>query len=65
MCPYCGHNLCNNETLTGVELEYVVKQKFGNEWIDTTSLRVIKQPIEESTTPAVTWNYKYQKVIGK
>ena len=29
MCPHCGHNLCNNESLTGVELDYMVEEKKG------------------------------------
>ena len=65
MCPECGHNLCNNETLTGAALKYIVHEKEGDQWVETRDLVVSKQPVPEEGDPMVTWSYTLPDIIGK
>ena len=45
MCSGCDHNLCNNETLTGVELQYVTQEMQDGVWVESTDINVSKLPI--------------------
>ena len=65
MCPKCGHHLCNNETLTKMELNYSVQEKKDFEWVDTNYLKVVKQPIQEDQAPQLMWAYNSPGVLGK
>jgi len=65
MCPKCGHNLCNIETLTTIELNYTVQEKTDLEWVDTNNLKVDKFPIKEDQTPKLRWVYNSLGVLGK
>jgi len=55
--------MCNNETLTGVELIYAVQELQGDSWVSSIALKIAKQPIEEEGRPMVTWYYR--GAVGK
>ena len=65
MCPFCGHNLCNNETLTGVELQYIVQEQKEGEWQETNKLKIVKDEIMEEGEPTMTWNYGQPFIFNK
>jgi len=65
MCPSCGHYLCQNETLTGVELVYNVSEKSEDgSWIESSSLQITKQ-VYLDEPPTVSWTFDSTTAVGK